>query len=150
MSEETKNYELAYLLKSEEDYKEILYSVNGAEIQIASEGQLSKIKLAYPIKKESFAYFGYLYLTANPESVKNLSEALRSNLKILRFLIFIKPPVKSPESIKPSRTRPSREPSEHAKTPESAIFRPKAPTAPGRAQNLSNEALEKRLEEILK
>lgn len=149
MNEETKNYELAFLLKSDQDYKEISKSINDAEVKISAEGQMTKIKLAYPIKKESFAYFGYLYLTSNTQNIKKLSEALRSNLKILRFLIFIKPLVKPAEAGKASRVRLSREPSEYIKMPEIA-FRPAAPTTPSRSQNLSNEALEKKLEEILK
>jgi len=149
MDEEVKNYELAFLLRSDQDYKEINKSINDAEVKISAEGQMLKIKLAYPIRKENFAFFGCLYLTGNAENIKKLSEALRSNLKILRFLIFIKPLIKASEVGRASRTRLSREPLEHVKTSEPAS-RPVPSTTPGRAQNLSNEALEKRLEEILK
>jgi len=149
MNEETKNYELAFLLKSEQDYKELFNAINDARAQVSTEGQLAKIKLAYPIKKESFAYFGYLYLTSDAQNIKKLSEALRNNLKILRFLIFIKSLVKPIKTGKTSRVRLSREPLEHRKTSE-PVSRPAAPVTASRTQNVSNEALEKRLEEILK
>jgi len=144
MNEETKNYELTFLLSSEVDYNEVIKTIRANHIEIKSESQPAKIKLAYPIKKENFAYFGNLYFSADSQAVEALNKVLRGDSKILRFFIFNKPVIKKTESRKMERA--SRHAAESEKISE-RVFRPSAPEKSG---NLTNEALEKRLEEILK
>lgn len=144
MNEETKNYELTFLLGSEGDYGEVIKTIRANHIEIKAESQPAKIKLAYPIRKENFAYFGNLYFSADAQAVETLNKTLRGNSKILRFFIFTKPVVRKTEDRKTERV--SRYATESEKIPE-RIFRPSTPEKSG---NSTNEALEKRLEEILK
>lgn len=144
MKEEIKNYELTFLVASEADYDEVIKTIRANHIEIKAESQPAKIKLAYPIKKENFAYFGNLYFSAEPQEVETLNKALRGSSKILRFFIFIKPAVKKTKGRKTERL------ARHAAEPEKASKRVSYQPAPEKSGNLSNEALEKRLEEILK
>jgi len=144
MKEETKNYELAFLFGSEGDYNEVIKTIRANHIEIKAESQPLKTKLAYPIKKENFAYFGNLYFSADTQAVEALNKILRGNPKILRFFIFIKPVIKEIEVKKTERL--SRRISE----PENVRERVLRPTVSEKTTSLSNEALEKRLEEILK
>lgn len=144
MKEEGKNYELTFVVASENDYNELLEIVRSEKIELSSQTQPSKIKLAYPIKKENFGYFGSMYFSATAEDVQKLNKALRSNLKILRFFIFNKPTIK--EVMNKRSGRLMRRQNGAEKIPEG--IPPVSPTEkPG---ILTNEALEKRLEEILK
>ncbi len=144
MDGEIKNYELAFLLGSEEDYGELVKIARASNVEIKGEGRPAKIKLAYPIKKESFAYFGDLRFSADPGAIEALNKALRNNQKILRFFIINKSAIEKTENRKIERS--SRYAAEPEKAPE-RVFRPLAPEKSG---SLTNEALEKKLEEILK
>lgn len=139
MDKEFKNYEVAFLVKSEEDREKILKNLNNFQFPIIHEGKTTKIKLAYPIKKENFAYFGYLHFSAKPEEIKNLTSCLKNESGILRFLIVAQPFIKKEKDL------------EIGKVSSRPIFK-NSPLAKKKstAETLSNEALEKKLEEILK
>jgi len=127
-----KEYELSYLAKTEEAPKDIadVLKSNGAEI--SNDSPAIKINLAYKIKKELSAYFGYMHFVAAPGSVKSIQDTLKMRPDVLRTLIITPPFLKN----KPRMA-----------TPRPRILRPipvEKPTAP-----LSNEALEKKIEEIL-
>ncbi len=142
MEIDQKKYEIGFLSDSEtgnDDIKKILQD-HGAEI--TEESPLSRIKLAYPIKKETFAYFGYVQFFAAPDAIIKIKDDLKFVKTILRSLIVAHPV---------SPTKEARE-SEIASRELSAVpaeseTRPKKPSKV--AVELSNEELEKKLEEIL-
>jgi ribosomal protein S6 len=130
-----KEYELGYLLKEEKN-SEILDLVRAHDGEISLEGPVNRIHLAYEVKKEQEAYFGFVQFLMLPTKAKKLEAALNLNKNVLRSLIMTPPPMKE------------------KKRPEGAGAAPQKPTAQPREQKaqpiaLSNEALEKKIEEIL-
>lgn len=142
-----RKYELALVLKTENTSAVSQLLLNGGFV-ILTENPLEKVQLAYPIKKESYAYFGYFHFEGKPAAIKNLRTDLKLNPEVLRYLIITPPFVKKPAWRK----------SEPAKLPEETKFNP--PTdrqayfadrqSPPAESVLTNEALEKKIEEILK
>lgn len=139
MEKEQKNYEIGFLAKTEEDKNEIIKLLEEQKVLIIKNGGLSKIKLAYPIKKESSAYFDYIIFSAYPEAIEKISKNLKLNPKILRFLII------TPPTAKIQKLAPRFKKSIASKT---IIRKPIVEKIP--LQQISNEMLEKKLEEILK
>ena len=127
-----KSYELSFLLKDPSSEKAILGLLSQYKASITNQSQVNALKLAYPIKKHTSAYFGYVNFEANPADVKTMSDTLRLNADVLRFLVV--------SALKPSKTT---EKSELSRKPAKA-----EPQLSGQA--LTNEALEEKLEEILK
>jgi len=82
-----KKYELAFISRVE-DCSSILSELHNEHYSILEEGPVKKVKLAYPIKKEEFAYFGYLRFEGEGKGIANLKKKLARNLNILRFLII--------------------------------------------------------------
>jgi len=140
MNEERKNYEIAFLVKSEEDQEGIRKILRNFQLPVIDGDRISKIKLAYPIKKENFAFSGYLHFSGSPQDIGNLTESLKNEPKILRFSVITQPIVKKDEHRVVERVS-SRQTQEAA---------PQLPKKTPRTEVLSNEALEKKLEEILK
>lgn len=150
MSEETRNYEIGFLLKSEEDRKVIFGAIERAGFSLLNEGQISSIKLAYPIKKQNFAQFGYAYFSAEPEKVEEFKKDLSMSPAVLRLTIFANPVVKSKEDeARAEKVYFENEKPAEAQEPQPVRERRPA-TKPQRTETLTNEDLEKRLEEILK
>ncbi len=163
MEEEAKNeiksYEIGFLVKSEPDKEELIKILSDNQMPIENNGQISRIKLAYPIKKENFSYFGYLYFSGTSENVEKLSKSLKSNHQILRFIIISKPiSEKRVSGAEASLTRSKYLVERHkilrtSSFDETRIESSKIAQMPKKVQKveaLSNEALEKKLEEILK
>ncbi len=158
MEKESKNYEIGFLAKSEEGREGLVKILKDRRFSIIDGGDFSQIKLAYPIKKENFAYFGYLYFFGNPEDIKELRSELKIFPKILRFIIISKPVIMEknkereeqqvvPEKVsleKPMPTINNLQPTTYNRQP--VIEKLEKP----RSGSLSNEELEKKLEEILK
>ena len=140
MNEERKNYEIAFLVKSEEDQEGIIKILKNSQLPVIGEGRISKIKLAYPIKKENFAFSGYLYFSGSSQDIGNLTARLKNEPKILRFSVITQPIVKKDEHRVVERVS-----SRHAQE-----VTPQLPKKTSVTEVLSNEALEKKLEEILK
>ena len=130
-----KKYEVSFLIKTEVDKQAILKTLNSVKAQIVFESELKLIALAYKIKKESQAYFGWIQFSADPESISIVNSSFKT-LPILRFLI-----VESASGGRPAR---SREGYQFKKSVPAASEAPKE-----RQGNLSNEALEQKLKEIL-
>lgn len=132
---EKKEYELSFLTKEETGPQEIVKLIKRFEGEITSEGSVEKIALAYKINHESAAYFGYVHMAMLPENVKPLDHELSVNPQVLRFMIITPPFVKG-------KPRPLMKPGAKS-APEAKADKKKA-EAP-----LTNEALEKKIEEIL-
>lgn len=138
---ENKKYEIGFLAKNEVFKDELLKLLIGFGAVITDNGNISRIRLAYPIKKETLAFFGYIHFSGQPDIVKKISDNLRLNLEILRHMIIAAPAVQ--QSIKFIPRKPRRA-VPFGKPAEIEVKKPKI------RQALSNEALEKKLEEILK
>ncbi len=143
-----REYEIGYLAKEENDRQEIMKLLSGYRAVILNEGKTSKINLSYPIKKEKSAYFGFIWFSLEPEFIKELTEKIKLNGKILRFLI-ITPPVQLRDKKIALRAREIIKPPKIKKQPslegeQIKIQKEETPAV------IDNELLEKKLEEILK
>ncbi len=144
MEKEQKKYEISFLVKNENGQQEIIKTLESHQALIIDSGNISRISLAYQIKKETGAYFGYLHFSANTDKIKNISDDLVLNQEVLKFLIITPPIAKMIRMAGPMGSRIVKktfQPKEMEKT-EIKKLEP--------ATTLSNEALEKKLEEILK
>ena len=146
MSDDKKTYELCYLVISPDAEEGVLKVVKQHEGEITHKSELKEMQLAYQINKMQSAHFGFVQFTMMSENVQKLTSALQLNDKVLRFLtVIMKPKTSSP----PQRTfsRP-QEPTIMKKTMPEQKREEKVPAS--QEGVLSNEALEKKLEEILK
>jgi len=105
-----------------------------AGARINFEGQASRITLSYPIKKEREAHFGYFQFEVTPDKIKEIDEELKNSQEIIRFL-----------TITPGYLKNRGKPQIFSRPRPSAVK-----PAEGKSLPLSNEALEKKIEEILK
>lgn len=128
-----KEYELGYLIKDEAVTGAGLELVRAAGADIRQEGPVNRIHLAYPVKKQTEAFFGFVQFAMEPEKAKQLENTLRMDGRILRSLLITPPPVKEKRRIGEPREAAPR------------TYEPREP----RVMPLSNEALEKKIEEIL-
>ncbi len=134
---EKKNYEISCLLAKEEDADVVLRLLRQHGIEAISDPRVKKIKLSYPIKKTTQADFWFIRCSASPEAVVALEKDLKTAAGILRFII-VKLPKEALGVQGETGGRPPRK------------FVPRKTTLPQkRTEVLSNEALEKKIEEIL-
>lgn len=134
---EDRFYELGFLVKEEnnEPVKNILQKNNAA---VYEEGALTKVLLTYPIKKEKMAFFSYCRFTGLPEVAAAIQEALKFEPAVLRSIF-----IKLPNNVsKTSKTMPV----ENRRVMRRREAEPKKEAGEG---GLSNEDLEKKIEEIL-
>ncbi len=141
MTEQTdkKQYEMSFLLQEEGGLSTVTKFVKDLGGEIALEGSIQKIALSYPIKKETNAFFGFLHFSMDPAEIAHLTHEMETKPGILRHLI-ITPPFKKME------TRPRMETPRVAE--RASIERKPEPVRP--LETLTNEDLEKKIEEILK
>ena len=125
------DYELAVLAPTAESVSEAWGIVKKYQAEIYHESQTNQIKLAYPIKKQGAAFFGYCQFLALPDEVVKIKNDLALMGSVLRFLIT------TPAAKSASRDRKPVAPGTAPKPGEPAL-------------TLTNEALEQKLEEILK
>ncbi len=90
-----KEYELAYLLTPDISEDKIDSEVSELKDFIAKNGGdviqanlPEKKRLAYPVKKQSFAFFGVVYLNSDTESLDKIKKALVFYKKVLRYLLL--------------------------------------------------------------
>lgn len=136
MTTDLKVYEVAFLAKSLEEDKALTDLIKQYRGNVLRKNAFQEVKLAYPIKKQTSAYFGCLQFEFLPQDIDKLSEALKLQPAILRHLIVT--PLMVTKVVRKAAERKSE-------TPE--IVRP---VPASKATVLTNEALEERLEEILK
>lgn len=141
--EDRKNYELCYLLTSGDAEAEVVSLLNQYKAVIIHQGKLTEVKLSYPIKKQSVALFGFVQFSMLPQDLLEVKKTLALNSKILRSLIISL----TSKQLVPKREEREAVPAVSAKTEWSP--RP-VETKVSRPPVLSNEALEEKLEEILK
>jgi ribosomal protein S6 len=136
MEETTKPYEISFLLRSENDAAILVKKLSDLGAEISKEGPIERVNLAYPIKKETSAFFGYVNFNAKPEIVKGINDSLGLEPKVMRFLI-ITPPI---EKMIPRRNDFHGQGEQPV---DPTVNKPKV-------EPLSNAELEEKLEEILK
>jgi ribosomal protein S6 len=139
---EKKLYELALLLRAEEDLANVLAFVRAHEAEVVSEPRSKKLLLAYPIKGSDEALFASCMFQASGESAKRIERDLVTNAFVIRSMIMIAtPPSERPVAVppRPGERRPYA----------SAVRTPSADAKPAAPRPLTNDALEKKIEEIL-
>jgi ribosomal protein S6 len=140
---EKKEYEIAVLLKTEGDLANVLTFIAQHGGEVISEAKARNLALAYEIKKQKEAVFAYCNFRAYPEEAKTLEHDLNSRQDVLRFLIIASPPPAEKAVPAMGVMRRGRRPTRTAGPTSEAATKPQAP------RPLSNEALEKKIEEIL-
>ncbi len=133
-----KEYEISFLLKNENSGKDILDSLKRNQFEVILDNPVKKITLAYKIKKEDQAYFGFIHFGGDPANLSHVNEEFKNKAEVLRFLIITPPFTKPKVSLqsRPTATKISREKSIPAEVKSNLP--------------LSNEDIEKKIEEILK
>lgn len=134
---EKKQYEISFLVKGEDGAKTVAQLVKSLGGEIELEGPVAKITLSYPIKKQESGFFGYFHFIFPPEEIKHLEHELGTSAEVLRHLI-ITPPFRKTEA------RPRQEVSRAPLKPQV-----QKPQESARSEALTNEDLEKKIEEIL-
>lgn len=141
-----KNYEIGYLAVLEEDAGEVTKTLKAHKAEILKEGNPKKIRLAYPIKKETGAFFGYVQFALDAASLKPLTEKLKLNQKILRFLTVVLPDI----ALKQQEMEQSEKSAPFNRQADSPRVEIKEKRKESSDAFINNELLEKKLEEILK
>lgn len=153
MNEENKIYEISFLAKSEEAGEKISKTLKDGGFSIVEGVRTARIKLTYPVKKENFAYFGYLRFSGEPANIKGLGDKMKTEPEILRFSVVFRPVIKEKEQ-RTFRENPAGRTKVAAENREEMeVFQQQSVSPakkPLKTETLSNEALEKKLEEILK
>jgi len=91
----TKNYELTIVSrlnpktkKGEDNLGEIKKTLKDLG-KIEKEESWGKKTLAYPIQKETVAYYYWFLLIADPNNINRLDNILKLNENILRYLLIV-------------------------------------------------------------
>ncbi|KKU94092.1 MAG: hypothetical protein UY26_C0003G0242 [Candidatus Jorgensenbacteria bacterium GW2011_GWA1_48_13] len=130
-------YELTAVTK-EENFAPLKEVLARSGVKILSEEAPKKIHMFYPVKKERYGFLGVFKFESAPEALGRLSADLNLKGEVLRFVIVKPKKVKIRENESPTR---STAPRDFLKAP---IVKKPAEAA------LTNEELEKKIEEILK
>src|SRR3989338_2368031 len=132
-----RTYEVSFLSALTGVLEKVLELVRTSGAEIIHQGQTVSIKFAYAIKKQSAGYFSYVQFRGTPRMLAQIKDGMESHREILRFLLVKNPLVRGTGGVETAKEEIPREPS-HEQVKES------------RAEPLTNEALEAKLEEILK
>jgi len=145
MEEGFKKYEISLMLRSEEATEPVLALIKSYGGEVLEKDPLQKVRLSYPIKKETNAFFLVLVAVLAPEKISALDQSLRLITDVLRFLI-ITPPIEKEER---RDERLERSPRPRADAPKKMEEIKEVPVMPAEPEALTNELLEKELEKIL-
>ncbi len=139
------NYEIAFWVKEENDspVKKLLAKHGG---EIVKEKPIQKMRLAYPIKKENFAFFGNAIFSMAPGAVSDFKNELNLTAEILRYF-FRKAQRRRASEEAQRESGPNQGP---VRERGRSFFGFRSETKKTADQVLTNEALEKKIEEILK
>jgi ribosomal protein S6 len=142
-----KEYELALLLNSEDDLAGVIKLVGAHNAEGITEARAKRLQLSYEIKHHTEAVFVYFTFKMFGDDMKALEHELNTRADVLRFMVIASPaPAErtATSAMPPREERRPRSNSYAAPTAPSETPKPMAPSKP-----LSNEALEKKIEEIL-
>ena len=137
-------YEISILAPEEERVQEViaLLKKHGAE-ETAPAVEARRITLAYPIKKHTAAYFAVFAFVADPETIGALTHDLNLSGSVLRFLILAATPRPHTPEVPPVPRAEAPAPAERPRRRTGEKPEPRSGEA------VTNEELERRLEEIL-
>ena len=142
MSDKLKKlYEVSFLTQSENGVAPIVGHLTKFGAEEMSEGELRKVKLAYPIDKHESAFFGFINCKLPAESISKINEAAKLDKEILRVMVVEPQPNRGSES----DVQSDRGPRDSGRTPKQRLSKKEAVGT----EALSNELLEEKLEEIL-
>jgi small subunit ribosomal protein S6 len=130
-----REYEISFWLKNESDLEKVKSILADFNCQLTYAGELRRMQMAYPIKKETAGFFGFLHFQADPSIIGDLRKELQVEGGCLRFMIVSNPIKKHQEKDRP-KTQVKEKKEEKVEQRSSGI--------------ITNEELEKKLEEILK
>lgn len=144
MERNPKKYEIAFILPSSIAEETVAEHAQKIAAHIEAEGGIishsdtpRKQRFAYPIRKESHGYFGWVKFTALPDAIATLEKKLKTETSLLRHLIV-------------EDTIPVQQ---FGRIPRPSAPPPAAAVPPKREEEtderLDLEALDKKLEEIL-
>lgn len=135
MEQQSTYYELSYLLAETLDEEGAMRvagslrdSIEKARAAIIEDGLPKKRALAYPIKRQSHAYFGWIRFMATPEVIAGIESAIKKETEVLRSSLI---------KTKPEARR------------ETKARRKPQPVAVTKEKQEEIAAIDKRLEEIL-
>ncbi len=144
-----KEYELALLLKSEDNLAGVLTLVGTHNAEGVTEARAKRLQLAYEIKKHTEAVFVYFTFKMFGDDMKALEHDLNTHADVLRFMVIASPAPAERNATSAMPPREERRP--RSSTPYSTpAAAPSEAPRPAASKPLSNEALEKKIEEILK
>lgn len=128
-------YEISFFQKAEEDdtVKKAIVAAGGAVLE---EKPMVKVRFSYPIKKETQGFMGIVRFRMEGDALPALSGALNLEKEILRFMVT--------RSEHGGEVVTDEEKGKRRMQRKTSLREPKK----GFAAALSNEALEKKIEEI--
>jgi len=95
-----KIYEISFWIRKdyepEEIEEKILSFLKDLDLELIKKMPSKMKDLAYPINKETQAYFGTIYLYSEPNKISLLEKKLKSLSEILRFVILERKTLKLP------------------------------------------------------
>ncbi len=138
---EKKEYEIAFFVKNKGGESAIETLLKQHESDVVFRGPVVETHLAYPIRKIHQGQFGYMHFAAMPDQIEKIVHEANLNQEILRVLVTTPPVGKGTASNRKNRKERT---GRAAKKPADAV----SPAIIGGI--LTNEALEEKLEEILK
>lgn len=163
--EETKKYEISFILRQDsgtERIAEILARHGTASGKV----EFGRIRFPYLLKKEDFGYFSQVLFEGKPEAIAAVSKECASDSNVLRLMIRDASRIRANTGRREgsramtfksgarrraeSKEGALKEIQKMASLEASEAERRKPPAKPVYERELSNEALEKKLEEILK
>ncbi len=116
--------------------------------KVLAERPCEKVRLAYPVKKQTYAFMGIVEFAIGAEALRELQAELRLNGELLRALVHRAPPI-AVDGGREARRVASDVPEEVSAASAQAGSRPPRTIRPLNESVLTNEALEKKIEEIL-
>jgi ribosomal protein S6 len=143
-----KEYELALLLKSEDNLAGVLTLVGRHNADGITEPRAKRLQLAYEIKKHTEAVFVYFTFKMFGDDMKSLEAELNTYADVLRFMVIASPAPAERTATSVMPPREERRPRSNSYATPAASLSSETPR-PAPSKPLSNEALEKKIEEIL-
>jgi ribosomal protein S6 len=136
-----KEYEIGVLVRKEDDIPEVRRVVEQHGGKFASDFQAKRVALAYPIKREKEAVFAFSRFKTEPTEAKRLEHDLETTNVVLRSLITVPFKISRRDAVGAGKRR-----MQAASRPSTSVPQSNASSS---MHVLSNEALTKKIEEML-
>jgi ribosomal protein S6 len=130
---EVKEYEISAISTSETVLADVRAALEKEQAVVTEEGKAVALRLAYAIRKQTSGFFSFIKFSAHPETIAAIEKRVNALPHILRLLIVTPPPAHASEN-------------ERRRERTGTGQKPASPETP----QLTNEALEQKIEEILK